>query len=270
MKRIAIFLSIVLFFGSAHAQKLPNVQLVSLRAPANVKIDGKLTEWGELKAYNKTCEIFYSIANDNENLYLTVQATDEQIIGKIVGGGIAFTINNSGNKKGKTDAVVTFPLYVEGKSNPYLMLGSIKEIKRDAANSSFLLDSLKNSANNKIKSSFKFIGTSGLKDINAEAISVYNTEGISVAAMLDDKLYYNFELAVPLKLIVGNLTPKSFTYNIRLNGPAFGGSDLKLVRDRFLTFTGRDGKNYMMDDASPRSWSLASPSDFWGEYTLAK
>ena len=270
MKRISVFLSLVLIVGSAHAQKLPNTQEVSLRAPANVKIDGKLAEWGELKAYNKTCEIFYSIANDNENLYLTVQAADEQIIGKIVGGGIAFTINNNGNKKGKTDAVVTFPMYVEGKSNPYLMLGTIKEIKKDAGNSFVRLDSLKNSANNKIKSSFKFIGTMGLKNIDAEAIPVYNTEGIFAAAMIDDKLYYNFELAVPLKLITGSPTLKSFTYNIRLNGPAFGGSDLKVVRDRFLTFTGRDGKNYMMDDASLRSWSLASPSDFWGEYTLAK
>jgi hypothetical protein len=256
---------------SAFAQKLPNVQQVSLRAPTSVKVDGKVTEWGEkLQAYNNGIEIYYTIANDKDYVYLIVQATDRQIIEKIIAGGLAFTINTGGNKKDKNDLVITFPVYEKGKSHPYFMLGKATEIKKDAANYAVRWDSLKNASNDKIKTAFKFIGTSGLKGIADEMIPIYNAEGISAAAMLDDNLYYNFELAVPLKLLRANLTLKSLAYNIRLNGYAYGGSDLKVVRDRFLTFTGADGKSYIMEDSSPRSWSLASATDFWGEYTLAK
>ena len=58
----------------ANAQKLPNVQQASLRAPENVKVDGKPTEWGDkLQAYNKATDVFYTIANDYNNLYLIIQ-----------------------------------------------------------------------------------------------------------------------------------------------------------------------------------------------------
>ena len=255
---------------SAKAQKLPNVQQISLRAPANVKIDGKTTEWGDrFEAYNERTEIYYTIANNADYLYLTVKATDVGIIDKIIAGGLAFKINIT-NKKDKNGAVVTFPAYEKGKTHPYLVLGKIKDVKSNAANYTTLTDSLKSTANQKIKSEFKFIGTSGLKDIAEEIIPVYNAEGMLAAAMLGDDLHYNFELAIPLKLLAHSSTLKSFSYNIQLNGYAFGGTDLKLVRDRFLTFKGADGKDYMMDDASSRSWSLATPSSFWGEYTLAK
>ncbi|MFD0748521.1 hypothetical protein ACFQZS_00100 [Mucilaginibacter calamicampi] len=254
----------------AHAQKLPNVQQVSLRAPANIKVDGKPTEWGDIpQAYNNGTEVYYTIANNHDFLYLTVKATDAQIIKKIIVGGLAFTINKSGNKKDKNGAVITFPFYEKGKNYPFVTLETATEIKRDAANYASRWDSLINTSNNKIKAGFKFIGTSGLKDIAEDMISVYNTEGISAAAMLDDKLVYNFELAVPLKLLGGGTTLKTLAYNIKLNGHAFGGSDLK-DSGRFVIWVGRDGQNYRMEDSSPRSWSLASSTDFWGEYTLAK
>ena len=270
MKALSFLFLSVLCIG-AYAQNLPNVQQVSLRAPANVKVDGKVTEWGDkLQAYNNGIEISYTVANDKDYVYLIVQAADRQIIEKIIAGGLAFTINTGGNKKDKNDPVITFPVYEKGKGRPYFMLGKATEIKKDVANYAVRWDSLKNASNDKIKTAFKFIGTSSLKDLAEDMIPIYNSERISAAAMLDDNLYYNFELAVPLKLLGANLTLKSLAYNIRLNGYAYGGSDLKVVRDRFLTFTGADGKNYVMEDASSRSWSLASATDFWGEYTLAK
>ncbi|HCN82336.1 MAG TPA: hypothetical protein DIT07_01770, partial [Sphingobacteriaceae bacterium] len=59
------------------AQKLPNIQEASLRAPAGIKVDGKATEWNnQFQAYNKATEIFYTISNDDDKLYLAVQATD--------------------------------------------------------------------------------------------------------------------------------------------------------------------------------------------------
>jgi hypothetical protein len=270
VKRIVfIFLSAITF--AASAQISTDVQQLPIRADnAEVKIDGKLTEWGhKLLTYNKTCEISYSVANSNDHLYLAVQATDVEIIQKIITGGIAFTINTNG-KKDKGGLVITFPVYEKGKSHPYLNLDKQKEIKEDNVSYKVRLDSLINSGNAKIKSAFKFIGISGLKNITEGMIPIYNAEGIAAAAMLDNSMYYNFELSVPLKLITANSKPEKLAYNIQLNGLAFGGSDLKVMRDRFLVFKGADGKDYMLGDATPRNWSLATPSNFWEEYTLAK
>jgi len=270
MKAILFILLSILWLG-ANAQNSPGVQQISLRADAaEIKVDGKLTEWDDaLQAYNKICEISYSIANSPDYLYLAVQAKDPQIIKKIIVGGLAFTINTSGTKKDKNAAVITFPFYEKGQNHPYVTLETASEIKKGDANYQLRWDSLINTSNSKIKSGYKFIGTSGLKNIAEEMIPVYNTEGISAAAMLDNNLHYNFELAIPLKLLNDSSTLKTLAYNIKLNGHAFGGSDLK-DSGRFVMWIGRDGQNYRMEDSSPRSWSLASPTDFWGEYTLAK
>lgn len=49
---------LLLFSLIVSAQKLPNIQKESVRAPDNVKVDGKPIEWGnKLKAYNNATEI---------------------------------------------------------------------------------------------------------------------------------------------------------------------------------------------------------------------
>lgn len=48
----------LLYGFSVGAQKLPNLQQSSMRAPANIKIDGKPIEWGQYQAYNRATEIF--------------------------------------------------------------------------------------------------------------------------------------------------------------------------------------------------------------------
>ena len=76
------------------AQKLNNVQDGSVWAPANIKIDGKLNEWDDsFKAYNKTTDVFYTISNDEKNLYLVIKSANQVISNKIIGGGINFTVN---------------------------------------------------------------------------------------------------------------------------------------------------------------------------------
>src|SRR5687767_12642480 len=84
---------------TSFAQKLPELQTDGLRAPVTVKIDGKLDEWGSLPAYNKRVNVFYSISNDDENLYLVIKSDNSIIISKIMQGGIAFTVSTSGKKE---------------------------------------------------------------------------------------------------------------------------------------------------------------------------
>lgn len=68
----------------AQAQKLPKVQTTGIKAPVDIKIDGKPTEWTQFEAYNNATDFYYTFSNDNDNLYLAVQATDYRIIQKLL------------------------------------------------------------------------------------------------------------------------------------------------------------------------------------------
>jgi hypothetical protein len=74
--KISLALLTTAFVLSAQAQKLPNIQETSVWAPANVKMDARLTDWGNnLQAYNKTVDLGYTIANDDKNLSLVIKAS---------------------------------------------------------------------------------------------------------------------------------------------------------------------------------------------------
>src|SRR5476651_1199450 len=116
MKKFGPVLSVLCLFLftciQVDAQKLPNVQQTSLRAPANIKIDGKTTEWdNQFQAYNRATDVFYTLSNDDSNLYLIIQATDEDIIRKIINGHVSFTISKSGKKSDQDAAVITYPVF---------------------------------------------------------------------------------------------------------------------------------------------------------------
>src|ERR1700761_4512772 len=111
IKSIQIICAGFLFITvSAHAQKLSNIQETGIRAPAVIKIDGKLNEWGYLQAYNKAANIYYTMANDDKNLYFIMKSTDQVINNKFLAGGVDITINTTGKKKEKDAYVVEYPL----------------------------------------------------------------------------------------------------------------------------------------------------------------
>ena len=266
---VAILLAIVSF--SAKAQNLPKVQSSSVRAPVAVKIDGKVTEWGNrFQAYNKATDIFYTIANDDKSLYLIVQATDKEIIKKLVVGGVTFSINSLNNKKAKDGAAVTFPKYDKNVRPLYLTLDFKSGMSNDTIRNKFLKDSLMHVYNNQLTKELKLIGLSGIKTIPDSVISIYNDDGIKAASRFDDKLNYTYELEIPLKLLIKN-GQVEFHYDIKLNGAAAGGTNIRVVPGRnMLIYTGADGVTYNLGDASPQNMNLAYPTDFWGEYSLAK
>lgn len=85
----ALYLFLIMIVA-ANAQKLPDIQKSGLRAPANLRIDGKATEWNnKFQAFNKNIDVFYTISNDDDNLYLAIQAIDIKTIYKIFNGGIS-------------------------------------------------------------------------------------------------------------------------------------------------------------------------------------
>jgi hypothetical protein len=126
----------------------------------------------------------------------------------------------------------------------------------------------------KLKDRLKIIGVTGIKTVEDNVLSIYNEAGIKAAAFFDAQLNYTYELAIPLKCLPGALSKQpKFNYNIKLNGAAAYGKNLQLTstsRGDILTFTGGDGVNYTLGPATPQNMLIAYPTDFWGEYTLAK
>jgi len=260
----------------ANAQSLPGKQETSLRAPANLKIDGKATEWdNQFQAYNKATELFYTVSNDDDNLYFTIQAKQPRVIEKIMNVGVTVAINSAGEKKDNApeNVSVNFPLmdfaYVPKivfdagdqteppKVGPMgRQIGGYKpefEIKPS--------DSLKDVATKSLVTNAKTIQIKGVKEIPDGQLSVYNEEGIKVAAAFDHTGVYTYELAVPLKYLHLSINDsKKFSYNIKLQ------SRLDVLRHGMVTrYVIRPGVGQVDQDQD-----LDSTTDFWGEYTLAK
>jgi hypothetical protein len=175
---------VVLFFlisSTVYSQKLPNVQENGLFISQKIKIDGKGTEWAnKFQAYNKATEIFYSIGNDNDNLYLIIQVTKPDIIQKATLGGITFSIKNGGIKNDNEEIEITFPVYEKGGAYQ-INLKNKPDITLDTTKNKMQIDSFVNAINQKIGEKCKQIGVEGIKTIEP-IISIYNEEKIKAAA----------------------------------------------------------------------------------------
>ncbi|RZA02427.1 MAG: hypothetical protein EOP47_06950 [Sphingobacteriaceae bacterium] len=278
---------------SAQAQKLPSVQEASLPAPANVKIDARLTEWGDqLQAYNKTVDLGYTIANDDKNLYLVMKATEPSITNKITAGGITLAINTDGKKSLKEAYIISFPL-VDANSLRNQMssfrsqpMGMGNDPKADSAR----IETMRKQA---VKT-FKEIKLVGFKDIADSVVSIYNVYGIKAAVDYDDKGAMICELALPLKYFNTSATKPEFAYNIKLNG-----LDITAMMNSMMAGAGAAGGARTIDVAGGGGGNvtggfrvnggdfagggptirvrgmgdmqgMTAPTDFWGKYTLIK
>jgi hypothetical protein len=247
------WLCIVLLFVCtiAAAQKLPSEQKASVRPPANIKIDGKANEWdNKFQAYSNHTQFFYTLSNDEKNLYLTIQVTDGLIINRILKGGITLTVNKSGNKKDAGGIKITYPL-LKGFIVP---MNDFKAI----ANASLPVvsgDSLMAIHSRRMDEKAKEIRVTGIKDVDT-LNSVYNTPGIKAAAAFNNKMVYTYELSVSLQnlgLNAGNVT--KFSYQVKINE----------LENKGTTFSG-----ISFSVSGPGANMGQDATDFWGEYTLAK
>lgn len=264
---VILFFSFILIASALYAQKLPNVQQASMRAPANVKVDGKITEWDENKlAYNHSTDIFYELANDDNNLYLLVRANKREIMEKILLGGVTLTIDPAGKRNDKGVAI-TFPTYYKNE-RPNINLKNIPQPGKDTLTYQTQVDSFCRAFNLQLSNKSKMIEVERVKEIPDSLISVYNDQQIRAVALFDAKLSYNSELVIPLKYL--NLSKSgNFSYQIKLNGATANNARIQLSRNgQFLLVTGSNGE-YAVPAGSQYS-AYIYPTDFWGKYTLAK
>jgi hypothetical protein len=268
---LPVFFTVFIFFN-AYSQKLPATQQIGLRAPANIKIDGRATEWNnQFQVHNHATDVFYTIANDDDNLYLTVQAKDILIVKKILMGGITFTINKSAKKNDIKPVGITFPLLSETTAS---VIGTYLDQKtaltRNTPDRTMQNNSLVGLMNTQLANNLKEIGIKGLKPIDDTLISVYNDTGVKAGMLFDDDGALTYELALPLKYLGLSATDHAmFSYNIKLNS-IFSRSRIVMLDPNVpptavvivgSSISGKSGSDNQI---------LNSPTDFWGEYTLAK
>lgn len=249
---------VVISTNTCIAQKLPNKQLNSLRAPADIKIDGKLAADVTFQAYNKAIETYYTISNDDVNLYLVVRSGHRGIATRIINGGLTLTIKPMA-KKAAEHVAITYPVF--DSKNRMTFIGRVIENGRGIEAVGKQADSLAKVNNGRMATKAKSIGVAGIPSVDT-LISVYNDDGIKAAGAFDGKLYYNYELAVPLKYIQGLLTgDKKFAYQVKINAT----EDKGIVQKKDDA-----GRTVYLSLKIGASVSSQYATDFWGEYTLAQ
>ena len=252
-----------------NAQKLPSVQTAGFRAPQNVKIDGAAGDWdNSFQAHNSAVDLLYTIANDDDNLYLLARATDQDIVNRVTNGGVSLAIYKSGKKNDKDKIVITYPL---SGTTGYMYFnfrgrkGSIPDTSRRA------LDSVMITSNKKLDKNVKYIGTTGIAGLDS-TISVYNENGIKAAGRFNLQKEYTLEVAIPLKLL-GLSAEKAtkFTYNLIVNGSA---SMRNITMGPLMNMDGTPATGKMAEDFAAGiakvQAQMSASTDCWGEYTLAK
>lgn len=190
-------------------------------------IDGQLNDWKDsLDQYNNSAKLYYSLSNDNENIYLAIKNNSRENLTAILATGISFSANIESNKKNPPK--ITFPIIdrTPGKKRNTTEQPEPEEIQKE------------------ILSRIKEVRVSGFKEIIDGGISLYNTYGIKAATGFDSKNNLVQEIAIPLSLLglqSGNTEPVS--YSIRING--FQGPAIRQERDMYNDmYRGRYGRNY--------------------------
>ncbi|MES2375233.1 MAG: hypothetical protein V4553_01575 [Bacteroidota bacterium] len=244
-------------FVTAYGQKPPSEQKGSVRAPSTIKIDGKATEWdNKFQAYSNHTQFYYTISNDDNNLYLTVQADEPPIIRRIINGGITLTINKSGKKKDGEGIHITYPLlsrFTVPLKNPRARFNGPAPVTEG--------DSLMNVTNTRMNDKSKEIRVIGIKNIDT-LISVYNTDGIKAASAFNNKMVYTYEMAISLKTLgLSTKNPARFMYQVMIN--AMESKGINIVKNE-------SGGIVSVNIVGPNAVMGQEATDFWGEYTLAK
>jgi len=266
-------------------KSLKNVQTESIFAASPVKIDGKLKEWpAGFQAYNKSTHLYYTMANDEQNLYLVIRTTDATTNAKITAGGITLAINTAGQKKEEGAYSLTYPIIQRPQGGPGPGQRTMTFIGGPpggggSGQSGADSDMLK-AAHERVINNAKEIKVSGFKDIQDSLIAIYNDYKIKAAIDYDKDNAFVYELAIPLKLMGLDGDKKDFAYNIKLNGlqlnfrlrddaagsPAGGGGPVGPGGGPVMILNGPPGGGRGGVDFQ----ELISATDFWGRYTLAK
>lgn len=174
----------------------------------NFKADGNASEWETpFSHYDAKSKLQYAIANDHENLYVCIKASDQQTQMKMIMGGMNIYLDAKGKKSEAT--FLAFPLAKQGGQQRQMNPGKrpdVSKMKRDFVNS------------------LKEMHLTGFFNPVQNGITpLQNKYGINVALDWDANDILIYEAVIPLKTFFKNELTASDTLSkigigIKLNG----------------------------------------------------
>lgn len=268
MRYLNLSLLLVLTSLISSAQKLPDKQQTSVWAPDGLRIDGKAAEWDyTYRAHNHATNLFYTLANNNEFLYLVIHAEDGNVISTLVKYGFTFTVQPNGKKVDQKDIVaINFPTEIPSsdykKMTMVVLRSGYKPDTSERVERAFMQGN-----NNTLQQRHKSIIVTSAA--GSDTLSVYNEVNLKVAEAFDNKRTYTMEIAVPLsyfKFITSN--GLTLSYHLAITGYKNSKMAARPVAEP------KDGYTPEMlqgiAELNARLYARDASTDFWGEYTLAK
>ena len=155
-----------------------------------VKIDGNAQEWKlPLRLYDDNTKLFFGFANDDKNLYLCFQTSDEINQMKIMRAGMKIYLTTKGKDKHKVS--INFPLEEKASPAPTTNEDTVQQAfeHRNRRAAFFTKDTLM-----EVKG---FATRSGIIPIN-------DNSGINAAINRDDENKLTYEISIPLKELFGS------------------------------------------------------------------
>ncbi|MES2397721.1 MAG: hypothetical protein V4549_17045 [Bacteroidota bacterium] len=187
-----------------------------------ITVDGKLTEWQlPLKFYDDKSKLQYAIANDNENLYLCIRATDEQTQMKMFAAGMQVLIDTSENSD--KSGILPSILFPQGKQR-----GSEGHMKETMMEEKPDMNTFKNRRSLELNS----LELAGFNPhINDGIYPLQNDYGISASIVTDSNKILSYEAVIPFKTFYKNSlsladSSKIISVTIVLNGLSIPGGGM--------------------------------------------
>jgi hypothetical protein len=209
-KRLVIGICLTILSSCTHY-----VYIYKSQWPENkIIVDGKIPEWKlPLKFYDDKSKLQYAIANDKENLYVCIRATDEQTQMKMFTAGMQVLIDTSENSnKSHLLPSILFPQGMKRGSEDNMKETMMKEILD--------INTFKNRRSLEL-SSLELAGFNPL--IKAGIYPLQNDYGISASIVIDSNKILNYEAVIPFKTFYKNAlsladSSKIISVTIVLNG----------------------------------------------------
>jgi hypothetical protein len=245
--------------------------------PANITVDGDLKDWGDsLRYYNQDKQLNYSLANDQDNIYMAIRINDRSQQIRVLRAGLTLSIDTRGKKKETFS--ITFPVGDQS-------IGDQIQEASDLQGSNDVTQQDRDDLASARLTKLREIRVVGFKDIEGETITTSNTYGIKTAIDYDKDGNLVYEAAIPLKFFHADDPAKSeWAFNFKINGithkgatpsspdgdsPAHaGGRGGGMGGGRGGHGGGRGGRGGGSSTPVDRS-ELSKSVDFWEKYYLS-
>ncbi len=236
-------------------------------------MDGRLAEWNNIfAAENKRTALYYTIANDDKNIYFVLKSISQSAIAKIMLGGISFTLNTKGKKKDEESFTVTYPLVARNVGNRAAGQNRQRGMQTNNEQTQEQKDSIAMVQRKTQLAAIEEIKVFGFKDVTDSLISIYNEYGIKAVGRIDEQGAYCYELAIPLSMLA--IAPdfsKEIAYRIRLNGrPTAGNFPARANNAGGGGFGAQNRQGGFGSSNNTAQQELLSVTDFWGKYSFKK